>query len=212
MSTIMKDNLSYLLSTIEFAANVEAGKDTLDNCESEILKQQPKWQSYVEQQRELLQDAIKVFKQYDKSDDLKYFWQLLKTKNTDFNEGIFKQLMQIALRVYDRGTLEDAYKMFSFISTYYPKHYKVYLYLGSVVQSLYGAEAAATFFKTMTPIFPEPDLLFLAAENEMQRENTVGARDYLQKAADIFSKRGDLSEDEAGLKVRIEELMKLLNS
>gem|GEM_PF-7011000 len=77
---------------------------------------------------------------------------------------------------------------------------------------MYGPEEAATFFKTATSVFPEPDLLFLAAENEIQRENTVGARDYLQIAADLFSKRGDLTEDEVGLKVRIEELLKLLNS
>ena len=59
----MKNNLSYLLSTIEFAANVDAGNKALDNCESEILKQQPKWQSYLEQQANLLQEAIQVFKE-----------------------------------------------------------------------------------------------------------------------------------------------------
>ena len=84
----MKNNLSYLLSTIEFAAKVEAENKTLDNCESEILKQQPKWQRYLEQQANLLQEAIQVFKEYDKAGELKYFWQMLKTKNADFNEGI----------------------------------------------------------------------------------------------------------------------------
>ena len=208
----MKNNLSYLLSTIEFAANVDAGNKALDNCESEILKQQPKWQSYLEQQANLLQEAIQVFKDHDKSDELKYFWQMLKTKNVQFTEGIFKQLIQIALQAYDRGTLNDAYKMLSFIATYYPMHYKTYLYLGSVVQSLYGPEEAATFFKTTTSVFSEPDLLFLAAENEIQRENTAGARDYLQKAEDLLLGHNALTEEENGLKVRIEELLKLLNS
>ena len=102
--------------------------------------------------------------------------------------------------------------MFSFISTYYPKHYKTYLYLGAIVQSLYGLEEAAAFFKTVTSVFPEPDLLFLAAENEFQRENTAEARNYLQKAKDRLSGRNDLTEDEKGLKERIEELLKLLNA
>ena len=208
----MKDNLSYLLSALEFATNVEAGDKSLECCENEILKQQPKWQSYLEQQANLLEEAIKVFKNYDKANELKYFWQMLKTKNVQFNEGIFKQLIQIALQAYDKGTLDDAYKMFSFITTYYPKHYKSYLYLGSIVQSLHGADEAAAFFKTTTSIFAEPDLLFLAAENEIQRENTAGARDYLQKAMDVLSERQGLDEYEAGLKGRIEELLKLLKS
>lgn len=208
----MKDNLSYLLSTIEFAVKVETGNEKLDNCESEILKQQPKWQKFLEQKAKLIQEAIKVFKDYDKSEELKYFWQMLKTQDVQFSDGIFNQLIQIALVAYDRGTLDDAYKMLSFISTYYPRHYKTYLYLGSVIQSLYGVEEAAVFFETTTSVFPEPDLLFLAAENEIQRENIAGARNYLQKAENIFSERTNLTEDELGLKTRIEELLKLLNS
>lgn len=206
----MKDNLSYLLSAIEFVANVETKNSGLDSCESEILKQQPKWQKYIEQQSKLLQEAIKIFKGYDKSDELKYFWQTLKNKEIP-NKFSFKQLIQTALLAYERGTLDDAYKMLSFISAYYPKHYKTYLYLGSVVQSLYGVEEAATFFKTVTSIFAEPDLLFLAAENEIHRENTTGARDYLQKAKEAFIGRSNLTEYEEGLKTRIEELLKLLN-
>ena len=50
----MENNLSYLLSTIEFASNVEAGNSVLDNYESEILKQQPKWQDYLEKQESFL--------------------------------------------------------------------------------------------------------------------------------------------------------------
>lgn len=208
----MKNNLSYLLSTIEFVSNVETNNSKLDNCESEILKQQPKWQKYVEQQSKLLQDAIKVFKDYDKPGKLKYFWQMSKTKNVQFNEGIFKQLIQHALLAYDRGNLDDAYKMLSFIATYYPCHYKTYLYLGSVVQALYGAEEASNFFKTTTSIFAEPDLLFLAAENEFQRKNTEEARNYLQKAKSVLTERDDLTEYEDELKSHIEELLNALNS
>ena len=120
---------------------------------------------------------------------MKYFWQTLKNREVSFGEDSFKRLIQIALLAYDRGTLDDAYKMLSFVSTYYPKHYKTYLYLGSVVQLLHGVEEAATFFKAVTSIFAEPDLLFLAAENEIQRENTTGARDYLQKAKEAFAER-----------------------
>ena len=190
----MKDDLSYLLSTIEFAANVETGNETLENCEKEILRQQPKWKKYLEQQASSLKEAIKIFKDYDKSDDLKYFWQTLKNREVSFGEDSFKRLIQIALLAYDRGTLDDAYKMLSFVSTYYPKHYKTYLYLGSVVQLLHGVEEAATFFKAVTSIFAEPDLLFLAAENEIQRENTTGARDYLQKAKEAFAERDNPTE------------------
>lgn len=208
----MKDNLSYLLSALEFAANVETGNKKLDDCERAVLSQQPKWQSYLEKQANLLQEAIQLFKNYDKSNELKYFWQMLKTQDVQFTEGVFKQLVQFALQAYERGTLDDAYKMLSFISTYYPKHYKTYLYLGSIVQSLYGPEEAAAFFKTTTSIFAEPDLLFLAAENEIQRENATNAEDYLKKAKDILIKRSNLDAYEMGLKARIEELLKVLNS
>ena len=212
MESIMKNNLSYLLSTLEFAANVETNHTPLEHCENEILKQQPKWHKYLEQQANLLQEAIKVFKNYDKANELKYFWQMLKVKNVQFNEGIFKQLIQIALQAYDKNTLDDAYKMFSFIATYYPNHYKTYLYLGSIVQALYGPDEAATFFKTTTSIFAEPDLLFLAAENEIQRKNIAGARDYLQKAMAILSEQKSLDTYEEGLKTRIEDLLKLFKA
>ncbi|MGX8716573.1 MAG: tetratricopeptide repeat protein [bacterium] len=208
----MKDNLSYLLSAIELAANIDIGNKKLDNCEFEILKQQPKWQKYLEQQADLLQKAIKVFKNYDKTGNLKYFWQDLKNQKIQFTEGILKQLLEYALLAYERGNLNDAYKMFSFISTYYPKNYNIYLYLGSIIQSLFGFEEAAIFFKNTTSLFPEPDLLFLAAENEFQRKNTEEARNYLQKAKSVLSERGNLTEYEDGLKSRIEELLKALNS
>ena len=135
---------------------------------------------------------------------------MLKNKKIRLGNGNFKKLMKIALSAYERGVLEDAYKMFCFISTYYSRHYKVYLYLGSVVQSLYGLEKASSFFETTTSVFPEPDLLFLAAENEIQRENRSGARNYLQKAEDIFSGRTILTEEENELKSRIEEILTLL--
>lgn len=206
----MENDLSFLLSTIELVANVELGSETLDHCESKILKEQPKWQAYLEQQSILLQEAIKVFKAYDTSGCLKHFWQMLKNKKIRLGSSNFKKLMKVALLAYDRDVLEDAYKMFCFISTYYSRHYKVYLYLGSVVQSLHGFEEASSFFKTTTSVFPEPDLLFLAAENEIQRENSSGARDYLQKAEDIFSERAALTEEENELKTRIEEILTLL--
>lgn len=208
----MKDNLSYLLSAIELAANIDIGNKKLDNCEFEILKQQPKWQKYLEQQADLLQKAIKVFKSYDKTGNLKYFWQDLKNQKIQFTEGILKQLLEYALLAYERGNLDDAYKMFSFISTYYPKNYNIYLYLGSIVQSLFGFEEAAIFFKNTTSVFPEPDLLFLAAENEFQRKNTEEARNYLQKAKSVLTERDDLTEYEDGLKSHIEELLNALNS
>ena len=208
----MKDNLSYLLSAIELAANIDIGNKKLDNCEFEILKQQPKWQKYLEQQADLLQKAIKVFKSYDKTGNLKYFWQDLKNQKIQFTEGILKQLLEYAVLAYERGNLDDAYKMFSFISTYYPKNYNIYLYLGSIVQSLFGFEEAAIFFKNTTSVFPEPDLLFLAAENEFQRKNTEEARNYLQKAKSVLTERDDLTEYEDGLKSHIEELLNALNS
>ena len=208
----MKDNLSYLLSTLEFAANVDAGNKSLDNCEYEILKQQPKWQKYLEQQADLLQKAIHIFKHYDKSDTLKYFWQTLKAKDIQFTERVFNQLIQFAVQAYEEGTLDDAYKMFSFISTYYPKHYKTYLYLGSIIQSLKGPDEAAAFFTTTTSIFNEPDLLFLAAENEIQRDNVSGAKNYLQKAAKLLEKHNNLDAYETGLKARIEDLLKDFDS
>ena len=208
----MKDNLSYLLSAIELAANIDIGNKKLDNCEFEILKQQPKWQKYLEQQADLLQEAIKIFKNYDKMGTLKYFWQDLKNQKIQFTEGILKQLLEYALLAYDHNNLNDAYKMLSFISTYYPRHYKVYLYLGSVVQALYGFEEAATFFKNTTSVFPEPDLLVLAAENEFQRKNTEEGRSYLQKAKNVLSERNTLTEYDKGLKTRIEELLNVFNS
>lgn len=208
----MKDNLSYLLSTIEFASAIENGSNTLNNYEEAILKQQPKWQQYLEQQSETLQQAIKIFKNYDKTGKLKFFLQSIKTKNVVLNEGVFKDLVQYALSAYDHDNLDDAYKMFSFISTYYPRHYKTYLYLGSIIQSLYGPQQASVFFKTTTSIFTEPDLLFLAAENEVQCENTAGAYDYLQKAENILLERSHLTEEEEGLKIRIEELLKIFCS
>lgn len=208
----MKDNLSYLLSAIELAANIDIGNKKLNNCEFEILKQQPKWQKYLEQQADLLQKAIKVFKSYDKTGNLKYFWQDLKNQKIQFTEGILKQLLEYALLAYERGNLDDAYKMFSFISTYYPKNYNIYLYLGSIVQSLFGFEEAAIFFKNTTSVFPEPDLLFLAAENEFQRKNTEEARNYLQKAKSVLTERDDLTEYEDELKSHIEELLNALNS
>lgn len=206
----MKDNLSYLLSTIEFTSNLETGHRTLDQCSDEIFKEQPKWQKYLEQQNTLMKEAIKTFKTYDKARDLKYFWPMLKIKIIGFNNDIFEQLIKIALLAYDRGTLEDAYKMFSFISMHFPMHYKVYLYLGTVIQSLYGPEEAAPFFKTITSVFAEPELLFLAAENEVQRENISDAMDYLQKAENILSTQNNLTEEENELKTRIEELLNLL--
>lgn len=208
----MKDNLSYLLSTIELSANIDIGNKKLDNCEFEILKQQPKWQKYLEQQAGLLQEAISVFKDYDKTSELKYFWKMLKAKNAQFNEAIFNLLIKYALLAYDRGSLNDAYKMLSFISTYYPMHYKVYVYLGSVVQSLYGFEEATTFFETITSVFSEPDLLVLAAENEIQRENVSGAHEYLENAEKILSEKTSLTEYDTELKARIDKLLKNFNS
>ncbi|MGX8716571.1 MAG: hypothetical protein ACSW8C_01110 [bacterium] len=208
----MKDNLSYLLSAIELSADIDAGNKKLDNCEFEILKQQPKWQKYLEQQANLLQEAINVFKDYDKTNELKYFWKMLKAKNAQFNEVIFNILIKYALLAYDRGSLNDAHKMLSFISTYYPMHYKVYFYLGSVIQSLHGFEEAATFFKTITSVFSEPDLLILAAENEIQRENISNAHEYLKKAEKILSERTSLTEYETELKERVDKLLKIFNS
>ena len=208
----MKDNLSYLLSTIELSANIDIGNKKLDNCEFEILKQQPKWQKYLEQQASLLQGAISVFKDYDKTSELKYFWKMLKAKNAQFNEAIFNLLIKYALLAYDRGSLNDAYKMLSFISIYYPMHYKVYVYLGSVVQSLYGFEEATTFFKTITSVFSEPDLLVLAAENEIHRENVSGAHEYLENAEKILSEKTSLTEYDTELKTRIDKLLKNFNS
>lgn len=208
----MKDNLSYLLSTIEFSVNVDAGNKSFDNCEKEILKQQPKWQKYLEEQAKLLQEAVKIFKSYDTANKLASFWLQLKNKKATFSENIFEQLFQLALQAHERGVLRDAYAMFMFISTYYPKHYNTYLYLGSIVQEMHGPDKAAEFFKIITSIFAEPDLLFLAAENEIQREDVASARDYLQKSEAVLSERGELTEYETELKSRIEELLKMFDA
>lgn len=206
----MKDNLSYLFSLLQFIGKNPGVKDLTPQMEHEILKNQPKWQLYLKEQGETLKRAIIVFKNYDKTGELNKFFENFETIKSNFSDKIFLNLMECAKEAYDQGVLQDAFLMFSFITTYYPLQYRVYIYLGKIVQELYGSAEASTFYKTTTQLFPEAELLFIAAECEMQQDNTTEAKNYLEKAQKTLTQKGDLTEFDTELKTRVDELLKLI--
>lgn len=206
----MKDNLSYLFSLLQFVSENPKVEDLSPEMEQKILKDQPKWQNYLEQQVDIIKRAIVVFKNYDKQSDLSKLFENFETVKSNFTDKIFLNLLKHALGAYDRGLYQDAFLMLSFITTYYPLRYKPYLYLGKVVQELYGLGEASTFYKTVTNLFNEPELFFVAAECEMHNNNVTETKNYLGKALAVLNQKTDLSEYDEELKTRVEELFNLI--
>lgn len=205
-----KDNFSYILSLLQFLSENPGIEDLTPEMEQKILKEQPQWQSYLEQQGDILKRAIIVFKNYDKTGILQKFFKDFETIRSNFSDKIFQELLDCAMIAYEQGVYQDAFLMFSFITTYYPLRFRVYLYLGKVVQELYGLTEASTFYKTTTNLFKEAELFFMAAECEMLQNRTSEAKAYLENAQVLLEQKSNLSEYEIELKTRIDEVLNLI--
>ena len=207
----MKDNLSYVFSLLQFVSENPGIEDLTPEMEQKILKNQPKWQNYFVEQGNIIKRAIVVFKNYDKQGKLKKLFENFETEKSNFSDKNFLSLSQYALEAYEQGVYQDAFLMFSFITTYYPLRYKPYLYLGRVVQELYGLAEASTFYKTTTSLFNEAELFFVAAECEMLGKKVDEAKNYLEKALNALNQKTNLSDVDTELKQRVEELLDLMN-
>ena len=209
---LCKDNLSYVFSLLQFISENPGIEDLMPEMEQKILKNQPKWQKYFVEQGSIIKRAIVVFKSYDKRGKLKNLFKNFETEKSNFSDKNFLALSEYALKAYEQGVYQDAFLMFSFITTYYPLRYKAYLYLGRVVQELYGLAEASTFYKTTTNLFNEAELFFVAAECEMHNNNNVTeAKCYLEKALNALNQKTNLSDVDTELKQRVEELLDLMN-
>lgn len=207
----MKENLSYLFSLLQFVCENPEVESLTPEMEQKILKDQPKWQNYLEQQSDVIKRAIVVFKNYDKQGELNKLFENFETEKSNFTDKRFLSLLKHALDAYEREVYQDAFLMLSFITTYYPLRYKPYLYLGKVVQELYGLGEASTFYKTTTSLFNEPELFFVAAECEMHNNGVAEAKNYLEKALVALNQKTDSSEYDKELKMRVEELLNLIH-
>ena len=207
----MKDNLSYVFSLLQFVSENPGIEDLTPEMEQKILKNQPKWQNYFVEQGNIIKRAIVVFKNYDKQGDLNKLFENFETEKSNFSDKNFLSLSQYALEAYEQGVYQDAFLMFSFITTYYPLRYKPYLFLGRVVQELYGLGEASTFYKTTTNLFNEAELFFVAAECEMHNNNVAEAKIYLEKALNALNQKTNLSDVDTELKQRVKELLDLIN-
>ena len=207
----VKDNLSYVFSLLQFVSENPGVEDLTPEMEQKILKDQPKWQNYFVEQGNIIKRAIVVFKNYDKQGKLKKLFKNFETEKSNFSDKNFLALSECALEAYEQGVYQDAFSMLSFITTYYPLRYKPYLYLGKVVQELYGLAEASTFYKTTTNLFNEAELFFMAAECEMLGKKADEAKNYLEKALNALNQKTNLSQDDMELKARIEELLNLMD-
>ena len=196
----MKDNLSYLFSLLQFASENPNVENLTPEMEKKILQDQPKWQNYFVEQGKLIKNAIIIFKSYDKKGRLNKLFESFETVKSNFSDENFLELSKCALDAYERGVYQDAFLMFSFITTYYPLRYKSYLYLGKIVQELYGLAEALNFYRTTTNFFNEPELFFVAAECEMLSNHVAEAKDYLAKCLKVFNQKAALSDDDKNLK------------
>ena len=202
----MREDTSYLLSTLQVVTSPEAQNIPVEELEAKILREQPRWYNYLEKQTELLHEAISIFKSYDKKNKLRKFWDQLLRGNPHLDNNVFDTLFQLAQNAYDNGVLQDAHKMLSFVSTYYPRNISAYILLGNVIQQLYGYDEAQGFYKNVTALFSDPTLFLLAAENEMQLQHEEEAIAYLQKAKTNLESR-NLSEIETELSKHVDDLL-----
>lgn len=208
---LRKDNLSYVFSLLQFVSENPSVKDLTPEMKQKILKNQPQWQNYFVEQGKILNNAITLFKTYDKRGKLKNLFKNFETEKSNFSDKNFLVLTEYALEAYQQGIYQDAFLMLSFITTYYPLRYKPYLFLGKVVQELYGLAEASTFYKTTTNLFNEAELFFVAAEYEMLAKNVDEAKNYLEKALNALNQKTNLMQDDMELKQRVEELLDLMN-
>jgi len=206
-----REDLSFLLALIEATNGNNNLKDITPELEQKIIEKKTYYQRYLNDCSSTMSEAVKLFKMYDKDGLLKKFFEKIGKKHYKFDKNLFSNLMKFAMQAYDNGTYQDAYSMLSFISACFPLHNKVYLYLGKSIENTHGNEVASEFYKNVTSVFKDPDLLFLAANCEMSLDNTRKAYEYLSEADKILDEKSSMSEQENDLKSRIEEILNLLN-
>ena len=202
-----KNDLSYLFAVLQSSDLIEDPDNLSPELKQKIEKDQLIWKAFLDQQGELLREGLSVFKAYDLQGKLVRFFESIDKKRPLGDEKTFLTLVEYALKAYDDGVLKDAYAMLSLIIALYPLHVKPYLYLGDVTQKLHGNEAGARFYKSVTVLFKEPDLLFLAASCEMDLNHVQESKDYLTQAQTALQEKGNLDDVDRELLERINNLI-----
>lgn len=208
-NTKASEHLSFVFALMDGLGKVGDVKAITPELEQEMIRAQPRWKNYFDECFEVMKDALKLFKKYDKKGLLEDFFAGLNKKKAILNEKTFNILMGYAFEAYDNEVFNDAYILLSFVSACYPLHYKVYLYLGKVTEQLRGNGVASEFYENVTNTFKEPELLFAAANCEMSQDNLDKAKGYLLKAQEVLNAKGVLSDDDSQLKAKVDEILNL---
>lgn len=197
MNQTVLENLSLLLASFQSAGDFDP-EHLPEDFDQVVDRQLPKWRAYLENQAKTLQKSVVIFKSYA-SGRLDYLWDSIEQGNPQLDEPTFELLMQYATQVYENGVLKDAHQMFSLIVAFFPLHLNSYLYLGQAIEQLAGFEEAALFYRNATRLFKNPELLFLAANCELQLSHEGEAKSYLEEALTGLNQRDNSSEYNAAL-------------
>ena len=207
----MKSNAQPSVASLLAALQVQAennGNTAIEDYQEQIQKKLPLWELYAKDQTKLLNKGIQAFKRYDKTHRLDFLWMRLKRNEKVSKTKAIEDLYQYAIKAYEQENWDDAHAMFSFMVFLSPNHYRLYIYLGTTTEKLYGPANASLFYDTITKAFEDPELLFYAAECEMHVPNNEKAKNYLERAIKAFGDKQ--SDDMRQLKEEMKALLKTL--
>lgn len=175
-----------------------------------LLEQQPLWEKHIGKQLEHIREAVKAFKHYDTKGKLDTFWEQLKNNLHYPRNKTFDILSEYAARAYENGDTQKAFLMYNFIALLYPNYYRIHIRIGELTEKLYDLETAERFYRAVTGIFAEPELLFFAAECALHADRFEQARKYVTQALAIFDRRPPNTPQEMQFKANVKELSELI--
>jgi len=207
MNQSEQNSLAILLASVQVAAE-NNGNTAIEDFKEQVQKKLPLWNQYAQDNTKLLNKGIQAFKRYDKNHRLNFLWIRLKNGEKVSKTKAIEDLFKFANDAFEHENWDDAHAMFSFMAALAPEHYRIYAYLGTATEKLYGPADASLFYDTITKAFEDPELLFYAAECEMHVPNNEKAKNYLERAIKAFGDKQ--SDDMLQLKEEMKALLKTL--
>ena len=203
------------LATVLASFQVEKMESITSNemFEEKVKQQEQYWVNYLEETKKQLNEAIKIFKTYDKKGLLTTFFQKIETrKNLSqcYLRKNFDILNQYAFEAFENKTWNDVYSMFLFITVYFPTEAKPYLFLSKATEETKGLDQASEFYKVICEILKDPDLYFFAAECELKLDHKDKAKEYLLKLKEVLGNSSSLSEKQQELISETDEILQAL--
>lgn len=207
MNQSAQNSLATLLAGVQVAAE-NNGNTAIEDFKEQVQKKLPLWDQYAQDNTKLLNKGIQAFKRYDKNHQLDFLWVRLKNGEKVSKNKAIEDLFNLANDAFEHENWDDAHAMFSFMAALSPEHCRIYTYLGTATEKLYGPANASLFYDAITKAFEDPELLFYAAECETHVPNSEKAKNYLERA--IKALGDDQSNDMLQLKEEMKDILKTL--